>query len=68
MNHGPAFQALWKKLRNDVRELQAKGYYGDGGSSARPRQVCLTGTRRLLVVRQPPLGLGQSGRPRLRLR
>ncbi|KAI0833515.1 WLM domain-containing protein [Trametes gibbosa] len=30
MNHGPAFQALWTKLRNDVRDLQRKGYYGDG--------------------------------------
>ncbi|TFK92648.1 WLM-domain-containing protein [Polyporus arcularius HHB13444] len=30
MNHGPAFQALWTKLRNDVRDLQSKGYYGDG--------------------------------------
>ncbi|KAI0359833.1 WLM-domain-containing protein [Trametes cingulata] len=30
MNHGPAFQALWAKLRRDVRELQSKGYYGDG--------------------------------------
>ncbi|KAI0775183.1 WLM domain-containing protein [Trametes elegans] len=30
MNHGPAFHALWAKLRNDVRELQSKGYYGDG--------------------------------------
>ncbi|KAI0661757.1 WLM domain-containing protein [Cubamyces menziesii] len=30
MNHGPAFQALWKKLQNNVRELQSKGYYGDG--------------------------------------
>ncbi|KAH9903054.1 WLM domain-containing protein [Cubamyces lactineus] len=30
MNHGPAFQALWKKLQNKVRELQSKGYYGDG--------------------------------------
>ena len=30
MNHGPAFQALWAKLRNDVRELQSEGYYGDG--------------------------------------
>ncbi|CDO68948.1 hypothetical protein BN946_scf185000.g91 [Trametes cinnabarina] len=30
MNHGSAFQALWAKLRNDVRELQRKGYYGDG--------------------------------------
>ncbi|KAI0707333.1 WLM domain-containing protein [Earliella scabrosa] len=30
MNHGPAFQALWAKLRDDVRELQGKGYYGDG--------------------------------------
>ncbi|KAG2157884.1 WLM-domain-containing protein [Suillus bovinus] len=30
MNHGPAFQALWQQLRNDVRALQNKGYYGDG--------------------------------------
>ncbi|RPD74820.1 WLM-domain-containing protein [Lentinus tigrinus ALCF2SS1-7] len=30
MNHGPAFQALWTKLRNEVRDLQSKGYYGDG--------------------------------------
>ncbi|OBZ72449.1 DNA-dependent metalloprotease WSS1 [Grifola frondosa] len=30
MNHGPAFQTLWAKLRSDVRALQSKGYYGDG--------------------------------------
>ncbi|KAJ7475808.1 WLM domain-containing protein [Mycena latifolia] len=30
MNHGPAFQALWKRLREEVRVLQDKGYYGDG--------------------------------------
>ncbi|KAG2128145.1 WLM domain-containing protein [Suillus cothurnatus] len=30
MNHGPAFQTLWRQLRNDVRALQNKGYYGDG--------------------------------------
>ncbi|KAF8159577.1 WLM domain-containing protein [Crassisporium funariophilum] len=30
MNHGPAFQALWKRLRADVRKLQDRGYYGDG--------------------------------------
>ncbi|KAJ7494691.1 WLM domain-containing protein [Mycena galericulata] len=30
MNHGPAFQALWKQLRGEVRALQDKGYYGDG--------------------------------------
>ncbi|KAI0342765.1 WLM-domain-containing protein [Trametopsis cervina] len=30
MNHGPAFQALWAQLRREVRELQNKGYYGDG--------------------------------------
>ncbi|KAG6813909.1 hypothetical protein H0H92_005758 [Tricholoma furcatifolium] len=30
MNHGPAFQALWKQLRAEVRGLQDKGYYGDG--------------------------------------
>ncbi|KDQ57192.1 hypothetical protein JAAARDRAFT_35796 [Jaapia argillacea MUCL 33604] len=30
MNHGPAFQALWRRLNNEVRGLQNKGYYGDG--------------------------------------
>ena len=30
MNHGPAFQALWKRLRAQVRQLQDRGYYGDG--------------------------------------
>lgn len=30
MNHGPGFQALWAQLRREVRELQNKGYYGDG--------------------------------------
>ncbi|KAG6842288.1 hypothetical protein C0991_010576 [Blastosporella zonata] len=30
MNHGPAFQALWRGLRAEVRALQDKGYYGDG--------------------------------------
>jgi len=30
MNHGQAFQALWSRLRTEVRQLQARGYYGDG--------------------------------------
>ncbi|THH30030.1 hypothetical protein EUX98_g4159 [Antrodiella citrinella] len=30
MNHGPEFQALWSQLRKEVKELQSKGYYGDG--------------------------------------
>ncbi|RXW21045.1 hypothetical protein EST38_g4815 [Candolleomyces aberdarensis] len=30
MNHGPGFQALWKLLRLEVRQLQERGYYGDG--------------------------------------
>ncbi|KIY72376.1 WLM-domain-containing protein [Cylindrobasidium torrendii FP15055 ss-10] len=30
MNHGPDFQALWSQLRVEVRQLQNKGYYGDG--------------------------------------
>ncbi|KIP08196.1 hypothetical protein PHLGIDRAFT_23623 [Phlebiopsis gigantea 11061_1 CR5-6] len=30
MHHGPAFQSLWAQLRRELRELQAKGYYGDG--------------------------------------
>ncbi len=32
MNHGSAFQALWKQLRTEVRNLQDRGYYGDGPS------------------------------------
>jgi hypothetical protein len=30
MNHGSDFQNLWNQLRNEVRALQNKGYYGDG--------------------------------------
>ncbi|KAF9565211.1 WLM-domain-containing protein [Agrocybe pediades] len=30
MNHGPEFQALWSRLRAEVRQLQDRGYYGDG--------------------------------------
>ncbi|KAG6337345.1 hypothetical protein ID866_1718, partial [Astraeus odoratus] len=30
MNHGPAFQALWQQLRQQVRTLQGQGYHGDG--------------------------------------
>ncbi|KAK0223196.1 WLM domain-containing protein [Armillaria fumosa] len=37
MNHGPAFQALWKQLRTEVRKLQDGGYYGDGYWSAGTR-------------------------------
>ncbi|KIK63135.1 hypothetical protein GYMLUDRAFT_197565 [Collybiopsis luxurians FD-317 M1] len=37
MNHGPTFQALWQKLRNEVRKLQDRGYYGDGYWSAGTR-------------------------------
>ncbi|SJL09620.1 uncharacterized protein ARMOST_13000 [Armillaria ostoyae] len=37
MNHGPAFQALWKQLRTEVRNLQDRGYYGDGYWSAGTR-------------------------------
>ncbi|KAF7316873.1 hypothetical protein HMN09_00421100 [Mycena chlorophos] len=39
MNHGPAFQALWRKLRQEVRELQDKGYYGDGFWSSGTRLI-----------------------------
>lgn len=38
MNHGPAFQALWRQLRVEVRALQDKGYYGDGTRSSVPRK------------------------------
>ncbi|KAK7690690.1 hypothetical protein QCA50_005789 [Cerrena zonata] len=37
MNHGPGFQALNTKLRKEVRDLQNKGYYGDGYWSAGTR-------------------------------
>ncbi|KAK0193763.1 WLM domain-containing protein [Armillaria mellea] len=37
MNHGAAFQALWKQLRTEVRNLQDRGYYGDGYWSAGTR-------------------------------
>jgi hypothetical protein len=30
MDHGSDFQNLWKQLRNEVRALQNRGYYGDG--------------------------------------
>lgn len=30
MNHGPAFQALWRKLNAELHSLQNKGYFGDG--------------------------------------
>ncbi|KAF7794803.1 hypothetical protein EIP86_005945 [Pleurotus ostreatoroseus] len=50
MNHGPAFQALWAQLRREVRDLQAKGYYGDGAHTrARPtrrRPRALTTSKR----------------------
>lgn len=38
MNHGPAFQALWRQLRNEVRALQNKGYYGDGTHHPPPQR------------------------------
>ncbi|KAI6151961.1 WLM-domain-containing protein [Pisolithus tinctorius] len=34
MNHGPAFQNLWLRLRQEVRDLQNRGYFGDGYWSA----------------------------------
>ncbi|KAJ7158784.1 WLM domain-containing protein [Mycena filopes] len=39
MNHGHAFQALWKRLRAEVRALQDKGYYGDGYWSSGTRLI-----------------------------
>ncbi|KXN89116.1 DNA damage response protein wss1 [Leucoagaricus sp. SymC.cos] len=39
MNHGPAFQALWAQLRREVRQLQDRGYYGDGYWSSGTRLV-----------------------------
>ncbi|KAI6119385.1 WLM-domain-containing protein [Pisolithus croceorrhizus] len=34
MNHGPVFQDLWRRLRQEVRDLQNRGYFGDGYWSA----------------------------------
>ncbi|KIJ20224.1 hypothetical protein PAXINDRAFT_108086 [Paxillus involutus ATCC 200175] len=39
MNHGPTFQALWLQLRQEVRALQSRGYYGDGYWSSGTRLV-----------------------------
>lgn len=36
MDHGPAFQALWSRLRAEVRRLQDRGYYGDGQDKDAP--------------------------------
>jgi hypothetical protein len=36
MNHSPSFHALWAQLREEVRELQREGYYGDGTSNGQP--------------------------------
>ncbi|KAI9574627.1 WLM-domain-containing protein [Boletus coccyginus] len=30
MDHGPAFQTLWRQLQQEVRTLQSRGYHGDG--------------------------------------
>ncbi|KAI6029124.1 WLM-domain-containing protein [Pisolithus microcarpus] len=30
MNHGPAFQDLWRRLCQQVCDLQSRGYFGDG--------------------------------------
>ncbi len=54
MNHGPAFQALWACLRVEVRQLQARGYYGDGNSR------CIIST--LISLRNPcQTGFWSSG-------
>ncbi|PSR75599.1 hypothetical protein PHLCEN_2v9079 [Hermanssonia centrifuga] len=38
-DHGPAFQALWAQLCKELKDLQAKGYYGDGYWSSGTRLV-----------------------------
>jgi DNA-dependent metalloprotease WSS1 len=30
MNHGAGFQSLMAELKNEVRMLQQRGYFGDG--------------------------------------
>jgi hypothetical protein len=65
MNHGPAFQTLWRQLRNEVRALQNKGYYGDG---THHNQVSLTQhtlrAPRLLVFRDQISRFRENSRPR----
>jgi hypothetical protein len=53
MNHGPDFQALWNRLRDEVMALQAKGYYGDGDN-----QMALLQKAQLA---DQPLGMWSSG-------
>ncbi|KAI0681963.1 WLM domain-containing protein, partial [Cytidiella melzeri] len=55
MNHGPAFQALWAQLCREVKELQNKGYYGDGYWSS--------GERLGDSVRVGGQGLDETGLP-----
>ncbi|KAI0671770.1 WLM domain-containing protein [Trametes maxima] len=54
MNHGPAFQAYWAKLRNDVRRLQSQGYYGDGYWSSGTR---LADSARVSSIGEDAFGL-----------
>ena len=61
MNHGPAFQALWRQLRVEVRALQDKGYYGDGTRSRAPCGRHLIAFR-LLVIGPATHGLGACRR------
>ncbi|OSD06601.1 WLM-domain-containing protein [Trametes coccinea BRFM310] len=60
MNHGPAFQALWAKLRNEVRELQRKGYYGDGywSSGTRLADSARLGSQGLEAIELPEFMCG----------
>ncbi|KAI0692082.1 WLM domain-containing protein [Cytidiella melzeri] len=55
MNHSPAFQALWAQLLREVKELQNKGYYGDGYWSS--------GERLGDSVRVGGQGLDETGLP-----
>ncbi|KAI9061300.1 WLM-domain-containing protein [Trametes sanguinea] len=60
MNHGPAFQALWAKLRNEVRELQRRGYYGDGywSSGTRLADSARLGSQGLEAIELPEFMCG----------
>jgi DNA-dependent metalloprotease WSS1 len=54
MNHGPEFQKLWTLLRNEVRALQAKGYYGDG-------KVLTRDTNSFMLTLYSPEGMWSAG-------
>lgn len=69
MNHGPGFQALWSQLSRDVRDLQGKGYFGDGywSSGTRIADSTRVGPQDLIEGDLPEYMVRAHILPRLRL-